>query len=284
MADHWIQGAIKHPGALHRDLGVPEGEKIPHERIAAAAKRDDVTGRRARLALTLGRLHANGGPVGDFDDEGLMEWARYGGAGEREIHQRESARPLHDEPAHRRHAAEQVTGAVRRRHMPDTTEFMRGHRSDTDQEGNPSEYESTSHRFAGGGVIQGPGSGTSDSVPMKAKPGSFILSADTVRAIGHKKVHEFIEKSGIRPGQGGHDYKGVAIRASNGEAEIPPETVQHYGEEFFNKLQQKYHRPVMSGGEGALANGGVIRKRGLPKNVEDAIFRSMPEQAIGRRN
>lgn len=31
MADQkkWIQGAIKHPGALHKELGVPKGKKIP---------------------------------------------------------------------------------------------------------------------------------------------------------------------------------------------------------------------------------------------------------------
>lgn len=134
----------------------------------------------------------------------------------------------------------------------------------------------------GGGVIRGPGTGTSDSIPMRARPNSYILSADTVRAIGHKKVNDLIEKSGVRPGSGGDSYNGIPIRASNGEAEIPPETVKYYGEEFFNKLQQKYHRPVQSDGD-AMANGGAIRKRGLPKQVEDAIFRSMPNRALGVR-
>lgn len=27
---------IKHPGQLHRDLGVPQGKKIPAEKLAAA--------------------------------------------------------------------------------------------------------------------------------------------------------------------------------------------------------------------------------------------------------
>ena len=49
----WIQGAIKKPGALHRDLGVPQGEKIPVSKIRAAAKRKGKVGDRARLALTL---------------------------------------------------------------------------------------------------------------------------------------------------------------------------------------------------------------------------------------
>ena len=49
----WIQKAIKKPGALHRDLGVPEDDKIPVSKIKAAAKGDGKVAKRARLALTL---------------------------------------------------------------------------------------------------------------------------------------------------------------------------------------------------------------------------------------
>lgn len=49
----WIAGAIKHPGALHRELGVPEGKKIPAGKLAAAAKQPGKEGKRARLAQTL---------------------------------------------------------------------------------------------------------------------------------------------------------------------------------------------------------------------------------------
>ena len=49
----WIQGAIKHPGALHRELGVAKGKKIPAKKLAAAAKKKGKVGRRARLAETL---------------------------------------------------------------------------------------------------------------------------------------------------------------------------------------------------------------------------------------
>jgi len=53
---NWIAGAIKHPGALHRDLGMAQGKKIPRERLVAAAKKAGVVGKRARLAMTLRRL------------------------------------------------------------------------------------------------------------------------------------------------------------------------------------------------------------------------------------
>lgn len=53
----WIQGAIKHPGALHKQLGVPQGKKIPAGRLAKAAKAGGTLGRRARLAQTLKGMH-----------------------------------------------------------------------------------------------------------------------------------------------------------------------------------------------------------------------------------
>jgi len=37
---------------LHRELGVPAGKKIPAKKLAAAAKKGGVEGKRARLAQT----------------------------------------------------------------------------------------------------------------------------------------------------------------------------------------------------------------------------------------
>jgi hypothetical protein len=53
----WIAGAIEHPGALHKDLGVAQGKKIPAAKLAAAAKRPGTVGRRARLAQTLSKMN-----------------------------------------------------------------------------------------------------------------------------------------------------------------------------------------------------------------------------------
>lgn len=52
----WIKGAIKHPGALHKELGVPEGKKIPVKKLSAAASKPGVEGKRARLAETLKKI------------------------------------------------------------------------------------------------------------------------------------------------------------------------------------------------------------------------------------
>jgi hypothetical protein len=61
----WIAGAIKHPGALHRTLGVPQGQKIPASKLAKAARSSNpTTRRRAALAKTLKSFHhAEGGPI-----------------------------------------------------------------------------------------------------------------------------------------------------------------------------------------------------------------------------
>lgn len=52
----FIKGAIKKPGQLHKDLGVPQGQKIPAGKLPAAAKRPGKVGQRARLAETLGKM------------------------------------------------------------------------------------------------------------------------------------------------------------------------------------------------------------------------------------
>ena len=59
MAKNWIAKAIKKPGALHRELGVPAGEKIPEKKLNRAAKSSNPTERkRANLAKTLGRMRS----------------------------------------------------------------------------------------------------------------------------------------------------------------------------------------------------------------------------------
>lgn len=57
MAEKWIQKAVQKPGALHKQLGVPEGQKIPAKKLAVAAEKGGKLGKRARLAQTLKKLH-----------------------------------------------------------------------------------------------------------------------------------------------------------------------------------------------------------------------------------
>lgn len=56
---NWISAIIqpKDKGALHRMLGVPEGEKIPDKMLQEAAKQPGKLGQRARFASTLKGFH-----------------------------------------------------------------------------------------------------------------------------------------------------------------------------------------------------------------------------------
>lgn len=54
---HWIKGAIKHPGALHKELHVMAGHPIPQKKLNAAAKKSGKLGARARLVKTLEKMH-----------------------------------------------------------------------------------------------------------------------------------------------------------------------------------------------------------------------------------
>lgn len=99
--------------------------------------------------------------------------------------------------------------------------------------------------FKHGGKVRGPGTGTSDSVPALV--------------------------DGRKP-----------VRLSSGEFVIPADVVRKKGQEFFEKLLQKYHRPVAQQDESMMANGGALKKRGLPADVEEAIFQSIPRRALSR--
>lgn len=56
-AKKWIQGMKMKKGALHKDLKVPMGKKIPEKKIAKAAKSSNpLLAKRANLARTLSGL------------------------------------------------------------------------------------------------------------------------------------------------------------------------------------------------------------------------------------
>lgn len=57
MAKNWIAGMHMKEGALHKEMGVPSGEKIPESKLKKAESADGKLGRRARLAETLKGFH-----------------------------------------------------------------------------------------------------------------------------------------------------------------------------------------------------------------------------------
>jgi hypothetical protein len=61
MADHWIQGAIKHPGSLRKELHVPEGKDIPKGKLEKAEhSKNPHIARQAHLAEELSHFKHKG--------------------------------------------------------------------------------------------------------------------------------------------------------------------------------------------------------------------------------
>jgi len=57
MSEHWMQGAVKRPGALHRNLGIPQWQPIPRKTLDRAAHSSNPTiEKEASLAETFRRL------------------------------------------------------------------------------------------------------------------------------------------------------------------------------------------------------------------------------------
>lgn len=65
MAKKFIQEMHMKKGALHKTLGVPEGEKIPVKKLEKAEhSKNPLTRKRANLAATLKKLPRHHGPRG----------------------------------------------------------------------------------------------------------------------------------------------------------------------------------------------------------------------------
>ena len=59
----WISGAIKHPGSLHKALGVAPGKKIPEKKLEKAEhSKNPSLRKKAVLAETLKGLPRHHGP------------------------------------------------------------------------------------------------------------------------------------------------------------------------------------------------------------------------------
>ena len=113
--------------------------------------------------------------------------------------------------------------------------------------------------FKPGGLIRGPGTGTSDSIETEKRPGTFIMPADSTQAItpevlarlgATEEMPEGAELGEDGQGEGGK----VPVRLSNGEFELPPEQVQALGEAVLTVLRDATHQPA-SGQEAPTGKG-----------------------------
>ncbi len=56
MAEKFIQKMNMKKGALHKQMGIPQGKKIPLKKLKAAEKKGGLIAKRAHLAETLRKL------------------------------------------------------------------------------------------------------------------------------------------------------------------------------------------------------------------------------------
>lgn len=126
--------------------------------------------------------------------------------------------------------------------------------------------------FKGGGLILGPGTGTSDSIETEKRPGTFIMPADSTQAIGADALEELGEEAEGMERQGSAGDDAVPVALSNGEFEFTPEQVQALGEAVLTVMRDATHEraedqqkagPKAAGFAPAqvFADGGMVAPR-----------------------
>jgi hypothetical protein len=103
-----------------------------------------------------------------------------------------------------------------------------------------------------GGLVRGPGTGTSDSIKKDVAPGSFIMPADSTQALG------LGEK--------------MPVNLSNGEYELPPEQVHAVGVQALRQAKDATHTQVPEpqglGRELFFVNGDVVEDERTRRQAE----------------
>ena len=113
--------------------------------------------------------------------------------------------------------------------------------------------------FAAGGMVRGPGTGTSDDVRATVPEGSYIMPADSTAALGSEALAELGQARGFPLAQrnpapsapsarGFHPgAKAVPVNLSNGEYQMPPEQVHAVGVQALNQIKGATHTPFTRG-------------------------------------
>lgn len=115
--------------------------------------------------------------------------------------------------------------------------------------------------FAEGGVVRGPGTGTSDSIEDEVPPGTFIMPADSTEAIGPSAL----EQLGTVP-----------VRLSDGEFEMPPEQVMALGAAVLKLMKDATHTPV-NGVDGGQTDAELAEPAGFAPDAAQRMA-APPEQ------
>ncbi|ENU86118.1 hypothetical protein [Acinetobacter sp. CIP 102129] len=104
------------------------------------------------------------------------------------------------------------------------------------------------------GLIQGAGTGTSDSIKKSVPAGSYIMPADSTKQIGANNLKNMGSPT--------------AVNLSNGEFQLPPEQVHQVGVQTLDAMKDQTHmsvnqpqlgfKPGQNKPELFFANGGVV--------------------------
>ena len=99
------------------------------------------------------------------------------------------------------------------------------------------------------GMVRGPGTGTSDSIPDTVPEGTFIMPADSTQALGARGLSQM----GANPD--------VPVRLSDGEYKLPPDQVHAVGAQVLRDMKDATHKPSQGGAEAPpmfFADGGNV--------------------------
>ena len=93
-------------------------------------------------------------------------------------------------------------------------------------------------KFANGGMVRGPGTGTSDDIETEVPEGSYIMPADTTATLGPQALAGMGGARGF-PARGNP----VPVNLSNGEYKMPPEQVHAVGVQALDQIKNATHTP-----------------------------------------
>lgn len=150
---------------------------------------------------------------------------------------------------------------------------------------------------AGSGPVRGPGTGTSDAIKATVPPGTYIMPADSTRAMGaenlaglgfHPKTRAMAPqgegpKLGFKPGGK------VPVNLSNGEFQLSPEQVHAIGARVLDQMKGATHKQVEQDDEQVatdalyFANGGLVEDERMRRTSTGKIpLENLPTQDPGR--
>lgn len=129
-----------------------------------------------------------------------------------------------------------------------------------------SKQKKTNIGFANGGMIRGPGTGTSDDIEAKMPAGSYIMPADSTEQLGAEGL----------AGLGAP----ADVNVSSGEYQLPPEQVHAVGVQALDQMKEQTNTPTARGFQPEINRDGeqFFNKGGVTLGDEEAKRRAAQVQ------